>query len=423
MSLLLKQVKVVDPQSPYNGQVVDIRIQEGKIRAIHPNISVGNATVWEAEGMCVSMGWLDLGTQIGDPGFEHKEDLESASKAATTGGFTAIACLPNTQPTIQSKSEVLYIKNRTLQDIVDFYPIGAISKGCEGKDMAELMDMHQLGAVAFSDGSHSVQNSGMMMRGLLYAKPFEGLLMNHPHDTEIAGKGFVHEGVISTSLGLTGIPALSEEMMVQRDLHLVEYAEGRLHFSNISSKGSVDLIRKKKAEGLDITASVNPMNLVYTDDTLVDFDSHYKVYPPLRSEIDRQALIEGLKDGTIDVICSNHTPQDLESKQLEFTYADFGVIMLETTYALLKTHLKDELSDELLVEKLALNPRKLLKLPYHAIQEGNIANLTVFQPNKSWTVQKRDLKSKSKNTPLIGQNMTAKVMGIVNNGQFKLIEN
>ena len=301
MSLLLQQVKVIDTTSDHNGKVVDILIEDGHIKEIGKSLNSDSyqkdkVEIWKVEGACVSVGWLDIGTQIGDPGFEHREDLESAANAAVTGGFTGVACLPNTHPTIHSKSEVLYIKNRTQYSIIDFYPIGAISQDCKGKDLAELMDMHHEGAVAFSDGSHSIQNSGLMMRGLLYTKPFDGLLMNHPHDDQIAGKGFVHEGVISTSLGLRGIPALSEEMMVERDLHLVEYADGRLHFSNISSADSVELIRKAKAKGLKITASVNPMNLVFTDERLTEFDTNYKVYPPLRSETDRLALIEGLKE-------------------------------------------------------------------------------------------------------------------------------
>lgn len=422
MSLLLQQVKVIDPTSEFNGQVVDIHIEDGHIKQISTTIHIEGIEIWKVEGACVSVGWLDVGTQIGDPGFEHREDLESAANAASAGGFTAVACLPNTHPTIHSKSEVLYIKNRTLHSIVDFYPIGAISQDCNGKDLAELMDMHHEGAVAFSDGTHSIQNSGLIMRGLLYTKPFDGLLMNHPHDDQIAGKGFVHEGVISTSLGLRGIPALSEEMMVERDLHLVEYAAGRLHFSNISSANSVELIRKAKAKGLKVTASVNPMNLVYTDQYLIDFDANYKVYPPLREEADRLALIEGLKDGTIDLICSNHMPQDSESKQLEFAYADFGVIMLETTYALLKTHLAEELSDELLVEKLSVNPRQLLKRSYPSIKAGSVANLTVFDANKNWMVQPQAICSKSSNTPLLGQKLTGKVIGVINKKQSKRVD-
>lgn len=416
--LLLKQVQVIDNRSSWNGQTVDIYIKDGKIDAVGQNLEVAAAKVIEGNGISVSIGWFDLGTQVGDPGFEHKEDVFSVSKAAATGGFTAIACLPNTHPTIHSKSEVLYIKNRTRGNIVDFYPIGAISEDCKGKDIAELFDMHHHGAVAFSDGRKSVQNNGLMLRALLYAKPFDGLIINHPHDKDIASKGTVHEGVMSTSLGMKGIPSLAEEMMIQRDLHLVEYAETKLHFANISTKGSVELIRNAKAKGLKVTASVNPMNLYFTDEVLVDFESNYKVIPPLRAESDRQALIEGLKDGTIDLIETHHVPQEIENKNLEFAYADYGVIMLETAFAVIQAALKDTFSTAEIIEKITIAPRELLKLELPTIEVGSTANLTLFNAEEKWIFEANKIQSKSKNSPFIGQELTGKVLGIVNNGTY-----
>lgn len=414
--LLLKQVHIIDNRSSWNGQTVDIYINKGKIEVIGQDLEVADAEVFEANGACVSVGWLDVGTQIGDPGFEHKEDIMSASEAAAAGGFTAIACQPNTHPTIHSKSEVLYIKNRTRSNIVDFYPIGAISENCDGKDLAEMFDMHTHGAVAFSDGKYAIQNNGLMLRALLYAKPFGGLIINHPHDNDIASGGIVHEGVVSTSLGMKGEPSLAEEMMIQRDLHLVEYADAKIHFSNISTEGSVQLIRRAKANGLNVTASVNPMNLMFTDDILTGFDTNYKVHPPIRETNDRNALLEGLKDGTIDFIETHHTPQDIENKNLEFGYAKYGVTMLETAFSVIQTAVEGCLSMDEIIEKIAIQPRQILGLEVPTIETGADANLTVFAPDSTWKYTKTF--SKSHNSPFLGQELKGKVLGIVNNGTW-----
>ena len=412
--LLLKQVRVIDNRSSWNGQRVDIYIKNGKIEVIGHDLEVADANVFDGKDACVSIGWLDVGTQIGDPGFEHKEDIISASAAAAAGGFTAVACQPNTHPTIHSKSEVLYIKNRTRGNIVDFYPIGAISENCEGKDIAELFDMHHHGAIAFSDGTKSIQNNGLMLRALLYAKPFGGLIINHPHDKDIASSGIVHEGKVSTSLGMKGVPSLAEEMMIQRDLHLVEYADAKVHFSNISTAGSVQLIRRAKDNGLRVTASVNPMNLLFTDEVLIGFDTNYKVNPPIREEKDRLALIQGLKDGTIDYIATHHTPQDIENKNLEFSYANYGVTMLETAFSAIQTALEGHLTINEIIEAISIKPRQVLGLAVPTIEIGSVANLTVFAPDMTWTFEQS--LSKSNNSPFLGKDLKGKVLGIVNNG-------
>jgi dihydroorotase len=417
MMLLLKQVQVIDSRSSWNGQTVDMYIKNGQIDVIGQDLEVADAEIFDAQGACISIGWFDLGTQVGDPGIEHKEDLMSVSNAAIAGGFTGIACQPNTHPTIHSKSEVLYIKNRTRGNIVDFHPIGAISDECKGKNLAELMDMFHHGAVAFSDGEKSIQNNGLMLRALLYTKPFAGLIINHPHDKDIAADGIVHEGVESTMLGMKGMPSLAEEMMIQRDLHLVEYAEAKIHFSNISTKGSVELIRRAKRNGFNVTASVNPMNLYFTDAALSGFDSNFKVNPPLRGENDRQALISGLKDGTIDMIETHHTPQDSECKNLEFAYADYGVTMLETAFSVIQTALENDLSQIEIIEKISTKPRQILNLDLPTIETGAAANLTIFAPQTTWKYTKTH--SKSKNSPFLGQELKGQVLGIVNNGKWR----
>ena len=420
--LLLRNIRIIAPNQPLiDGQVRDILIENGKILKIGTEIpfdTEGEIQVFEQPNACVSIGWFDVGTQIGDPGFEHREDLESVSNAAMAGGFTALAPFPNTEPAIHSKSEILYIKNRTNSFIVDFEPIGALSVDCKGKDMAEMLDMRSVGAVAFSDGRKSVQDAVLLLRGMQYAKIFNGLIFNVPNDKTIAPHGEIHEGEVSTSLGLSGIPSMAEELMVQRDLSLLAYADSRLHFHNISTAGAVSSIRDAKKRGLKVTASVAALNLCFTDDVLRGFDTNFKVMPPLREELDRQGLINGLKDGTIDFIATNHTPIDEEGKNLEFPYADFGAIGLETTFGLINQYLNKIFTINDLIRFLAIQPRQVLGLEIPTIAEGGKANLTIFNSDKTRTFQTKDIRSKSKNTPLVGEILRGAVLGVVNNGQF-----
>jgi len=412
MQLLLKNARIYDGTS--ESRVQDILIHDGIIEAIGTNIAPPKgAEVWESPGLSVSPGWLDVGVYAADPGYEHREELTTAAAAAAAGGFTAMACFPNTDPALHTKSEILYVKNKASDLPVHCYPIGAISQSCEGKDLAELFDMHAAGAIAFSDGKRAVQDAGLLLRAIQYAKAFNGLVINVPHHKTIAAGGQMHEGVMSTMLGLKGLPALAEELMVQRDLSLLEYAEGRLHIHLISTAKSVDMIRAAKKAGLPVTASVAVANLCFTDEKLEDFDSNWKIVPPLRSEADTAALLEGLADGTIDFICSNHTPWHEEAKNLEFTYADFGMIGLETTFSLCRTFLSNKLSISDLVEKLSLTPRHVLGLPIPKIVQGARAELTVFDPDQEWVLEAKDIRSKSKNTPFVGQKFQGKVIGIV----------
>lgn len=416
MLLLLKNTRIIGAKSEKRPQ--DILIRDGVIEAIGENLRAEKgAEIWESPNACVSPGWFDAGIQACDPGYEHREDLHSAARAAAAGGFTAVASFPNTNPAIHSKSEVLYVKNKTAGSPVTFYPVGALSQGCEGKDLAELFDMHSAGAIAFSDGRKAVQDAGLLLRALQYAKAFNGLIFNEPHHKTIAAGGQMHEGVISTSLGLKGVPALAEEIMVQRDLSLVEYAKGRLHLHLLSTARSVALVRAAKKAGLPVTASVAVANLCFTDEKLADFDSNWKLLPPLRSQADADALLEGLNDGTIDFICSNHTPWDEEAKNLEFPYAEFGMTGLETAFALCRTHLNKKLSVSDLIEKLVVAPRRVLGLPVPEIKPGARAELTVFDPEAEWVFGEKDIRSKSRNTPFIGQQLKGKVFGIVNNRQ------
>lgn len=418
MQLLLKNIRIFDGKKESRAQ--DMLIRNGMIETIGENLKPEKGTeIWggESHSLCVSPGWFDFGVHAGDPGYEHLEDLHSAASAAAAGGFTAVACFPNTNPAIASKSEILYVKNKTADKPVTFYPIGAVSEKCEGKDLAELFDMHAAGAVAFSDGKKPVQDAGLLLRAMQYARAFKGLIINEPHHKSIAASGQMHEGVVSTSLGLKGIPALAEEVMVQRDLRLLEYADSRLHLHLLSTAGSVAMVRSAKKAGLPVTASVAVANLCFTDEKLLDFNSYWKVMPPLRSRADAEALLDGVLDGTIDLIVSNHTPWDEEAKNLEFTYAEFGMTGLETAFAMCRTFLDNKLDMNTLVEKLALVPRRVLGLPVPEIRPGARAELTVFDPEASWVFAEADIRSKSRNTPFIGQTFKGKVWGIVAGGQ------
>lgn len=417
MRVLIKNGTILDPNSLHNGKQVDLLIEDGIIQDIQLKIEAPKAEVLDATDCHISIGWLDIATHIGDPGFEHREDMASLSAAAAAGGYTAIASLPNTNPSIHSKSEVLYLKNNAVAELVDVLPIGAISQGCKGKDLAELYDMQQVGAVAFSDGEHPVLHSGLLLRALDYSKAFDGLIINHPHDPSLIPDGQMHEGTVSTSMGLRGIPSISEVLMLERDIQLLAYSQSKLHVLNLSTAKSVELVRQAKASGLRITASVAAMNLTHTDEAVRGFEVHYKVLPPLRDESERAALEAGLKDGTIDCITSNHRPLEPEAKKLEFPNADFGAIGLETTFALL--HTKQILSLPQLVEKLAQHPRKVLNLEMPSVQTGHLANLTIFNTNLQWTYTAKAIQSKSKNTPFVGQDFTGKVVAVLNKGRLQ----
>ncbi|MFN7115611.1 MAG: dihydroorotase, partial [Saprospiraceae bacterium] len=281
----------------------------------------------------------------------------------------------------------------------------------------EILDMYAAGAIAFSDGKKSIQHSGLILRALQYVQAFDGVIINHPSDKAIAADGQMHEGFVSTSLGLKGIPSLAEALMLERDLHLLEYTGSRLHVANVSTAGAVELIREAKAKGLRVTASVPVLNLLFTDEAVAEFDVNYKVLPPLRQAPDRDALIQGLLDGTIDCITSNHTPIDEEGKNLEFPYASFGVIGLETAFAAAWTALKGKIKLEQLIEKLAFTPRKIFNLNTPTVEVGQVANLTIFNPEHTWTFSSQDIRSKSNNTPFVGYEFTGKVLAIIHHHQ------
>lgn len=415
-TILITSATLVSAAHPLHMSTVDVLIKNGKIEKLAKQIKSDDKNLQQidAKGSFLALGFFDLNVNFGEPGYETKEDIATGSAAAAAGGFTAVAVQPNTNPPIHSRSEVALIVNTAKGNLVDVYPIGTISRKREGKELAELFDMKQTGAVAFSDGNHAVQQAGLMGRALLYAKGFQGLIMSHPEDDSIAGGNKMNEGEVSTYLGMKGNPNLAESIMVSRDLFLAEYNDAAIHFSTISTEESVDLIKKAKAKGLKVSCDVAAHNLVFTDEEVKGFDSNYKVNPPLRTKKDIKALLKGLKDGTIDAIVSQHTPHEIEFKNVEFQIAYDGIIASQTVLPLL---VKAGLSPEAIVEKLSVGPRKVLSLPVPSLEEGADANLVLFSTDKKWIFDAKTNKSKAANSPLFGQELTGKVLAVFNNNQ------
>ena len=421
MKILIRSAKIICKNSDFHGQVKDIFIENGIIQQIGDVLILEADEIIEGEDLCVSVGWFDMRVHAKEPGYEYKESLESMELTALAGGFTEIALLPNTQPVVQTRESVNYLKRSG--EKVKFHPMAAVTMKCEGKDFTEMIDLHQAGAVAFTDGELSIQNPDILLKSLQYLTQFGGLLINHPEDTHLTHFGQMHDGSVSTFLGMKGMPQMAEEIMLMRDMKLLQYVmetpfiegftdKSMLHFSCISSQETVNLVRMAKEMELPITCDVAAHQLCFTEHDLVDFDSNLKVNPPFRTQEDVEALWEGLADGTIDVIVSDHNPQDEESKKLEFDMAEFGVIGLETVFACVNTY-NNGLSIESIIEKITDNPRKILRLTSPTIAEGSKANITVFSPTQEWTYEEKNIVSKSKNSPFIGKTLKGKVIKVI----------
>lgn len=424
MKLLITNAIICDPQSVYNGKKCDLLINNGFIDDIQisgRNAIEGVSKTFDAKGAMLSPGWFDMRAALREPGYEFKETLESGAGAAAAGGFTSIACLPTTLPPVQTKADIEFIYRKAEKLPVHIFPYGAITKNREGEELNELYDMHNAGAIGFTDGNRSIAHSGVMLRAMMYGKIFGGLMINHCEDTDISAGGKMHEGIMSTSLGLKGIIPIAEELVITRDIELSKYAECAIHISHISSKGSVDIIRKAKKQGAKVTCDVAVANLVYTDEVLSGFDSNYKLTPPIRSKADQKALWEGLADGTIDCIVSDHHPEDAEHKDVEFEYASPGIIQLQTLYSLLNMNAPKGYTIEMMVQNLVHNPRKILKLEALKIEKGAKAELTIFDSETEWLYDSNNNASRSKNSPLLNTSLKGKVLAIVNKDQlFKM---
>ena len=413
--MLLRSVKIIDARSPYHNQIKDVWVENGVIRQIGDDLPAAGQ-VLSGQNWHLSAGWVDMRASAGDPGLEHKEDLPSVCAAAAAGGFTEIALLPNTQPALDSKDTVGYVQRAARGQLVDVHAIAAVTKHCEGTDFTEMIDLTQAGAVAFSDGTQPIQNTHIFLKSLQYLQPLNRVLMNRAEDQKLTAYGQMNEGVSSTMLGMRGMPAIAEEIMVQRDLTLLAYLGVRselplLHFSTISTARSVQLIREAKAQDWPVSCDVAAHQMAFDDAVLSDFNTNYKVNPPFRSLQDVAALWQGLADGTIDAVVSDHSPQEEEAKNLEFDQAEFGIIGLETAFAVLNTY-NPSLSLAQLIEKLTNQPRRILRLSDIRIEEGATANLTIFDPNQEWTFHKT--RSKSKNSPFLGKTLKGKPLYVLN---------
>ena len=346
MTTLLKSATIIDTSSPYHYQTKDILIVNGKISEIATTIQQEPSyKTIKLNNLHVSCGWFDTSVSFGEPGYEERETINNGLEVASKSGFTAVAVNANTNPVIDSKSDVEFLINKATKSATNLFPIGALTKGSKGIDMAELFDMQQSGAVAFGDYNKSITNDNLMKLALLYAQNFDGLILSFPQNNSIAGEGIVNEGINSTRLGIKGSAALAEHMQIARDLYLLEYTGGKLHIPTISTKKSVSLIKEAKKKGLKITADVNSYHLLLDENELLNFDNNCKVTPPLRTQDDIKALIAGLKDGTLDVICSDHSPEDIENKQCEFDNSAFGMINLQTSFSAANTAIKNKGED------------------------------------------------------------------------------
>ena len=415
-NVILKQAKIIDPSSPFHLQTMDVKIENGKITAIEKEIpETSDFELVEAPNLHLSQGWMDPSVSFGEPGFEERETIANGLKVASKSGFTAVALQPNSNPVIDNQSQVRFVLNQARNQATNLYPIGALTRGSEGVDLAELFDMKNAGAIAFGDYKKALQNANLQKIALQYVQDFDGLVIAFCQDSSLKGSGIANEGIISTRLGLKGIPALAEELHVARNLFLLEYTGGKLHIPTISTQGSIKLIKEAKAKGLQVSCSVTVHNLVLIDEVLTGFDTRYKVSPPLREEATRKALIESVLDGTIDCITSDHNPLDIEHKKLEFDLAKDGTIGLESAFGALLT----VLPLEVVVEKLTAT-KLVFNLKSNAIAVGKKADISLFNTDEDWTFTKKSIQSKSKNSAFLGQNMKGKVIGIYNNGQLVL---
>lgn len=420
MSSIVRQAKIVDTQSEFHEKVVDIFIENGFIKAIDLKLDIAADEVIAANGCFVTPGFVDVFADYREPGFEHKETIVSGLKAAASGGFTDVFLAPNTNPVVSTKSIVEFVQQKAKGNIVALYPLGAITQDIEGKSLAEMMDMSQHGAIAFTDGWKPVQNANLFLKALEYVKSFNGILLQIPLDASLAAGGLMHEGEISTRLGMAGIPILAETVMIHRDLELVRYTGSRLHIMGVSTAAGLQMIRDAKKEGLNVTCSVTPYHLSLNDKALLTYDSVYKVSPVLRSEQDRKALIEGLKDGTIDCIASHHRPQEWDAKAKEFEYASDGMNVQEIAFQIVIDAVGNEVSLERVIDAFTIQPRKIFGLGNVSINKNEKASLTLFSLNDSFIFTENKMQSLSRNIPFITKEFKSRIVGIFNHSQTHL---
>jgi dihydroorotase len=420
MKILLQQVFIQDENSKHNQSVKDILIENDTIISIENNIDANTADkVIHLPETVAAAGFVDCFADFCDPGFEFKETIESGAAAAASGGYTQVFVVPNTQPITQTKAQVEYISQKSQSLSVTVHPVGAVSKNIEGKDLAEMYDMFANGAIAFSDGLHPLQNSGLLLKALQYVKAFNGIIIQMPVDKNIGAYGLMNEGIVSTRMGLQAIPAVGEEIIIQRDIDLLRYTESKLHITGISTAKGLQLVQQAKAEGLNLTCSVTPYHLFFCEDDLQDYDTNLKVNPPLRSKEDMTALRKGVTDGTVDMIASHHFPQHSDKKVCEFENAENGMIGLQTAFAAVNNVLPN-LSLQQITNLFGNNVRKIFNIPTPVIEAGNKAEITLFNRKIKTVLQHQNIKSKSFNSPFIDKELNGKIIGTIHKGNLSL---
>jgi dihydroorotase len=423
--LLIHGGTIIDPATGETRQA-DILIRNGVIESLGESIDAEDVERFDASGLMISPGWMDMHVHFREPGFEHKETIETGCAAAAFGGFTAVACMPNTNPPIHTRDVVEFIIERAAKTAVDVHPIACVTKERKGKELTEMADLIDGGAVAFSDDGSPVQNGGLMRRALEYSSMLGRPIINHMEDLTLNQGGHMHEGLVATRLGVPGIPGLAEDVMVARDILLAEFTGGHVHVAHISTARSVELVREAKARGINVTAEVCTHHFTLTDDAVeqTDYSTNTKMHPPLRTGEDVQAMKDGLADGTIDVICTDHAPHASFEKEVEFIAAPFGILGLETAWGLTVRELVKPgvlpLVDA--VKKLTIEPRRILGLDQTPIEQGRAANFTIFDADTEWTFETRHIKSKSKNTPFVGDTLVGRSHAIYNRGRLVVNE-
>ncbi|CAI8280432.1 MAG: dihydroorotase [Flavobacteriaceae bacterium] len=418
MNSLLKSVTILDKTSEFHNEKVDILIENGLIINIDFNINnPKNFNEINLTNLHVSRGWFDSSVCFGEPGFEDRETIENGLKTASRSGFTAVALQPNTNPVINSRSQIEYIKHKCTNSTVEIYPIGALTSSDSNPKLTEMFDMKNGGAICFGNYKKSISNANTLKLALQYTSSFEGVVLSYPEDEVLSNNGMVNENIMSTSLGLKGSPCLSEEVQIMRDLSILEYAGGKLHIPTISTTKSVELIRAAKASKLNVSCSVAVHNLFFSDSSLLNFNTNFKVLPPLRTKEDIKSLIEGVKDGTIDMVTSDHNPLNIELKKTEFDNAEFGTIGLESIFGALNTLFSTKMTIKLLT-----SGRDIFKIPQNKIQIGEIANLTLFNPNKEYVFNDKHIFSKSKNSIFLDSKLSGKVYGVINKNKLSIFK-
>ena len=420
MRTVIKNGHVIDIKSGLN-KVTDIVIEDGIVASVEENADILGAEVIDAEGIYVVPGLIDAHCHLRDPGFEYKEDIETGTKSAAKGGFTSVACMPNTNPVIDNETVVNYIKDKAAREgYVHVFPIGAISKGLKGELLSEIGELKFAGAVGISDDGKPVVSSGLMKKALIYSSMFDITVISHCEDMSLVEEGVMNEGYNSTIMGLKGIPSAAEETMIARDLILSEYTGVPIHIAHVSTKLGIQLIRDAKKRGVKVTCETCPHYFSLTDDSCLGFNTLAKVNPPLRRQEDVDAVIEGLKDGTIDIIATDHAPHHKDEKNLEFGYAANGMVGFETALPLAITNLyhKGHMSLEAIIEKMTINPAKMLGLAKGDISVGKMCDITIFDANKEYTVDISRFESKSKNSPFDGYSVKGAVKYTIVDGNI-----